>query len=230
VLRTSSDRRTAVSRRRAALGWLGGLVAVAGLALAGYGVAVAVDGAPATEAPAAATRTPTEPARPRTDARTRPAVTDTVGWIPRRLLVPALGIDSPVLPIAADDGVLVPPSDPQELGWWRDGARVGAAHGSVLVTGHTVHTGGGAMDHLAELTIGDTVLVRSGRHEVSFRVQSVTYYPKQTLAEHAAETFDQSGPIRLVLITCDRWNGSSYDGNTVAVAVPVAVSTLELGS
>lgn len=230
MVRTSSDRPTADSGRRATLRWLGGLVAVAGLALAGYGVAVAVDDAPTTEAPTAATPIQTHAARPGTHRRTQPAVTSPSGWIPRRLLVPTLGIDSAVLPIAADDGVLVPPSDPQELGWWSDGARVGAAHGSVLVTGHTVHTGGGAMDHLAELAAGDTVLVRSGRHEVSFRVQSVAYYPKQTLAEHAAETFDQSGPNRLVLITCDRWNGSSYDGNTVAVAVPVAESTLELGS
>jgi len=230
VVRTSSARPPAAPGRAPSHCCLGGLVAVAGLALAGYGVAVAVDDAPAFEAPAAATPTQTAPARPGTHGRTQPAVTNSPGWIPRRLLVPTLGIDSAVLPIAAEDGVLVPPSDPQELGWWRDGARVGAAHGSVLVTGHTVHTGGGALDHLAELAVGDTVLVRSGRHEVSFRVQSVTYYPKQTLAEHAAETFDQSGPNRLVLITCDRWNGSSYDGNTVAVAVPVAVSTLELGS
>jgi len=135
-------------------------------------------------------------------------------------VVPALGIDSAVLPIGTVDGVLVPPSDPMELGWWRDGARVGAAHGSVLITGHTVHTGGGAMDHLADLEVGDEVTVETRKGEAAYRVMSVTYFPKQTLADHAGEVFDQTGPHRLVLITCDNWNGTTYDGNTVAIAEP----------
>ena len=163
--------------------------------------------------------------------RTAPASSDPVApseaiaavrGVPRRLVVPALGIDSAVLPIGTDDGVLVPPSDPSELGWWRDGARIGAAHGSVLITGHTVHTGGGAMDHLADLEVGDEVTVETRTGVAAYRVVSVTYFPKQTLAAHATQVFDQSGPHRLVLITCDNWNGSAYDGNTAAIAQPIA--------
>jgi sortase (surface protein transpeptidase) len=84
-----------------------------------------------------------------------------------------------------------------------------------------VHTGGGAMDHLADLAVGDRIVVRSQRGDVTFEVARVTYYPRQSLADHAQQTFDQSGPNRLVLITCERWNGTSYDGNTVVVARPV---------
>jgi sortase (surface protein transpeptidase) len=85
-----------------------------------------------------------------------------------------------------------------------------------------VHTGGGALDHLGDLGIGDRIVVTTTHGPIAYAVESVTYYPKQTLAESAAATFSQTGPPRLVLITCERWNGTSYDGNTVVVARPVA--------
>lgn len=37
---------------------------------------------------------------------------------PDRLRIPALGVDAPVLAVEAPDRVLVPPRDPQRLGWW----------------------------------------------------------------------------------------------------------------
>jgi hypothetical protein len=45
---------------------------------------------------------------------------------------------------------------------------------------------------------------------------------KQALAIHAEEVFDQSIPGRLVLITCEDWNGKIYLGNVVVIAVPAA--------
>ena len=66
------------------------------------------------------------------------------------------------------DGVLTPPSDPQELGWWADGARPGDPRGSALVTGHTVSTGGGALDDLEDLDEGDRILVHSARKESGY--------------------------------------------------------------
>ena len=141
---------------------------------------------------------------------------------PHRLEVPSLGVDSPVVPITATNGVLVPPDDPQVLGWWRDGARVGADRGGVLITGHTVHTGGGAFDHLESLAAGDIVRVGTSQGDRGYRVADVTYYPKQTLARVADAVFDQSGRPRLVLVTCEDWDGVAYRGNTVVIAEPMS--------
>ena len=137
---------------------------------------------------------------------------------PVRLVVPALHVDVPVVPIGAPDGVLLPPSNPQVLGWWRDGAVPGAALGGALVTGHTVHTGGGALDHLRTLQRGDRVVVHTTKGRLAYTVTGVTNYRKATLAHDAQRVFSQSVPGRLVLITCADWNGRVYLSNTVVFA------------
>jgi LPXTG-site transpeptidase (sortase) family protein len=140
--------------------------------------------------------------------------------VPVRLVVPALHVDAPVVPITAPDGVLLPPSDPRTLGWWRDGAQPGAATGSALITGHTVHTGGGAFDDLETLAPGDEVRVETGQGQVRYVVSMVRVYRKSTLARDAQRLFSQTVPGRLVLITCEDWNGSTYLSNAVVVALP----------
>src|SRR5690349_24632386 len=68
---------------------------------------------------------------------TRPAV-------PELLLVPSIDLKAPIVPISVDaNRVLTPPADVHEVGWWRRSAKPGAATGQTLITGHTVHTGGG---------------------------------------------------------------------------------------
>ena len=157
----------------------------------------------------------TDAAREATPARPVPGA-------PRRVLVPALGVDARVLPVRAPGGTLVPPSDPQQLGWWAGGARPGDATGSALVTGHTVHTGGGALDDLETLNRGDAVTVRTDRGRVRYVVRSVSVYSKGSLAHHAQVLFSQEVSGRLVLITCEDWDGSRYLSNVVVMATPVA--------
>jgi LPXTG-site transpeptidase (sortase) family protein len=140
---------------------------------------------------------------------------------PRRLEVPALDIDAPVVPIEAPGGVLTPPADPQVLGWWAAGAKPGARLGSALVTGHTVHAGGGAMDDLEQLDTGDRVWMRTDRGRVGYQVRSVVVLGKGELAEQAERLFSQQAPGRLVLITCEDWNGQEYLSNVVVTAVPI---------
>jgi LPXTG-site transpeptidase (sortase) family protein len=140
---------------------------------------------------------------------------------PVRLVVPRLHVDAPVVPIGAPGRVLVPPSNPQMLGWWDDGAVPGAAHGGALITGHTVHTGGGAFDDLETLRPGDTVRVRTAKGPIRYEVTGVTVYRKAGLASDAAQVFRQRGPGRLVLITCEDWNGTTYLSNAVVFADPV---------
>lgn len=148
---------------------------------------------------------------------------------PDRVVVPALDVDAPVLPIRAPDRTLVPPADPQVLGWWADGAQPGAATGSALVVGHTVHSGGGALDDLETLGEGDQVLVRSTRTEsgegamrtMEYAVETVRVYRKGRLAQQAAELFSQEVDGRLVLLTCEDWDGTRYLSNVVVTATPV---------
>lgn len=141
--------------------------------------------------------------------------------VPREVVVPRLHVDSTVVPISGQSGSLLPPSDPQVLGWWQEGRVAGAQYGSAVVTGHTVHTGGGALDHLGRLVVGDSVRVRTDHGWIRYVVQRARIYSKAELADQAASIFRLGGTGRLVLITCDDWNGSSYESNAVVFATPV---------
>lgn len=145
---------------------------------------------------------------------------DPVTSNPDRIVVPDLGVDAPVVPITADDGVLVPPGDPGQIGWWSAGARPGASTGTAVLTGHTVSSGGGAFDDLDLMVPGQRVRIDSGAASTDYVVRSVTVYLKQSLAEHAAAIFDQSVPGRVALVTCEDWNGSVYLSNAVVIAEP----------
>lgn len=153
-------------------------------------------------------------------SRTRPPRSRVRG-VPERLVVARLGVDAPVVPLRAPRRVLLPPSDPRVLGWWRSGAVPGAARGSALITGHTVHTGGGAFDDLETLRRGDGVTVRTTGGSVRYVVTRVRIYRKATLASDAARVFSQSVRGRLVLVTCEDWNGTTYLSNAVVIAEPV---------
>lgn len=139
---------------------------------------------------------------------------------PRQLTVPSLGLRSPVVRIDVADGVLTPPPDPDVVGWWRQGALVGADTGATLITGHTVHTGGGAMDDLEQLRPGDGVQVDAATGTVAYRVHRVQVLSTSALAARAPALFRQSGPGRLVLVTCEDWNGDEYESNVVVTARP----------
>lgn len=140
--------------------------------------------------------------------------------VPQRLTLPSLGVSAPVVPISSAQGVLTPPDDPQTLGWWSQGAPPGARRGGALITGHTVHTGGGAFDDLEQLQHGAAVRVDTEHGVLDYAVTAVTVFPKRTLAADAAEIFSQSVPGRLVLVTCEDWNGHDYESNVVVVAEP----------
>ena len=137
---------------------------------------------------------------------------------PRLVRVPVLGISARVVPIRDSNDTLVPPIDPQQVGWWADGAKPGAAEGSAVLTGHTVHTGGGALDDLEDMRPGDNVVVRTDHDILRYVVQRVRIYDKGALARHAAEIFSQDVSPRLVIVTCEDWNGERFLSNVVVTA------------
>jgi LPXTG-site transpeptidase (sortase) family protein len=141
--------------------------------------------------------------------------------IPRRILLQQIAVSAQVIPISAQGGILFPPSNPRVVGWWSAGAQPGARTGSAVLTAHTVHTGGGAFDDLDKLRVGATVTVTTSTGRITYIATSVKNYPKQSLAKHATELFDQTTPGRLVLVTCEDWNGKIYLSNAVVIAEPV---------
>jgi len=53
---------------------------------------------------------------------------------------------------------------------------------------------------------------------LGYTVSGVTTYRKASLAKDAERVFSQTVPGRLVLITCEDWNGSIYLSNVVVFA------------
>jgi LPXTG-site transpeptidase (sortase) family protein len=137
-----------------------------------------------------------------------------------RVLVAGLGVDAPVVPIGAAQGVLTPPADPNTVGWWEGGAVPGRQRGSVVITGHTVQGGVGAFDELGSLEPGDLVAIETGRRLVRYRVTSTDVWSRRALAKRSERIFDPTGPARLVLVTCDDWDGTAYRSNAVVTARP----------
>jgi LPXTG-site transpeptidase (sortase) family protein len=140
---------------------------------------------------------------------------------PYRVVIDVLGIDVPVVPIHLEVSTLVPPSDPQTLGWWADGAVPGAKRGSAIITGHTVHTGGGALDNLEHLVPGDVFSVRTDAGSIDYWVSRVEVFDKERVSRASTRLFSQGVRGRLVLITCEDWDGTGYDSNVVVIARPL---------
>jgi len=144
---------------------------------------------------------------------------------PVRLLVPALKIRAPILPIEINaQQVLDPPRNPRDIGWWQRSARPGAPQGQTVLTGHTVHTGGGVMDDLGKLRKGQVVKVVTPKGTMEYTTTKVVTWTKDQLARRAVDIFAQErGDTRLVLITCSQWTGSYYKSNIVVFAKPLGV-------
>ena len=144
---------------------------------------------------------------------------------PLRLIVPEIGLKAPIVPIEiAPDGVLTPPSDVHEVGWWKRSAKPGAASGQTLITGHTVHTGGGVMNKLGDLRPGSLIRVQTPNGTVDYSATKVFVYTKAEVAQHAQELFSQKRQhIRLVLVTCTGWTGHDYTSNIIVFADQLGV-------
>jgi LPXTG-site transpeptidase (sortase) family protein len=143
---------------------------------------------------------------------------------PVRLVIPALKVRAPIQPIEVDNGVLDPPRNPRDVGWWKQSARPGATRGQTVLTGHTVHTGGGVMDDLGKLHQGQLVKVVTRKGTMVYRTTRVVTWTKAELAKRSVQLFGQQRKDdRLVLITCTGWTGTEYTSNVVVFAQPLGV-------
>ena len=141
---------------------------------------------------------------------------------PSTLRIPRIGVDARVVPIQSnEERILVPPRDPSVVGWWSDGVAPGEAHGSAVLVGHTVRNkGGGVFDDIGDLSRGDAIEVEGSDSTLTYHVQSIDVLSKDTVARNAGEIFAQTGTGRLVLITCDDWDGTAWQSNIVTIAAP----------
>ena len=202
---------------------LGLMVGFALIAAAGVGSAISIPTTPqigtvpAVQAPANASLTAQLQRRPELEPA---AVT---GATPRRLALPSLRVDVPIVPVGVQPGGgLTVPDDPHVLGWWHGGARPDSGEGSVVIDGHvdTAAEGPGALFSLRELRPGDPVLLSTDHGLWHYLIAALRSYPK---ADLPAEVFTSTGQPRLVLITCGgafNHKNRHYADNIIAYAVP----------
>ena len=171
---------------------------------------------------------PVRPAVPR--PATRPAtLTDHLAAqqeyraaTPVRVLVQAVGIDSPVDAVGvAGEGQMEIPEEASRAGWYRFGPAPGQP-GSAVLAGHVDDYLGrpGSLAALHEVEPGDeVVVVHEDGTRTSYLVRSRESVTKAELA--VDRLFDREGEPRLVLVTCTgEWSEADghYEENLVVTA------------
>jgi sortase (surface protein transpeptidase) len=123
--------------------------------------------------------------------------------LPERLIIPSLGVDAPIRPVAVDgDGNMESPSSAWETTWYAPGVRPGDP-GNAVIAGHVDFRGVGpaVFYHLRSLAAGKPVwVVDAAGSRYRFLVAEVAVYP---LAEAPRERiFGLTAEANLNLITC----------------------------
>jgi LPXTG-site transpeptidase (sortase) family protein len=157
----------------------------------------------------------------------KPAASQRIEFIPERLSLPGKA-SAEVLPAATVDGVLKVPENVDHVGWWDGSARAGEPFGATVIAGHvdSATDGIGFFARLLRVKVGDTIALRGDSHQLKYRVTSVRKVAKQALATDG-QALKQTGPHRLVLITCTgsfHRDRGGYDSNLVVVGKPLGLA------
>ncbi|SDB80731.1 LPXTG-site transpeptidase (sortase) family protein [Raineyella antarctica] len=140
---------------------------------------------------------------------------------PLHLTIDSLGIrNAQVLPMAMEGAALNPPDNPRMVGWWNHSADAGADRGTTLLTSHKVEGGNGVFEHLVQVQPGAEIMIHGETGSFTYVVRDVRVLHKDQLAAEAPQLFSQDGPHRLVLVTCEDWDGHGFTANSVVVATP----------
>lgn len=204
------------------------VLAAAGLLTAGCGGDDQPAAGATTPAPAPSSE-PASPSGPPTPTPTpTPSPTPTVApepefTAPVAVEVPAVGIDTNIVPIAVDaDNVLVPPPY-GDAGWWEAGPEPGEL-GAAVIAGHLdSRDGPDVFYRLSDIDLGDEIVVTHADGVTSaFRVVDVGQYSQDEFPTEAVYGGPDDRPL-LRLITCggeyDRGLGR-YRDNVVVFAEP----------
>lgn len=151
----------------------------------------------------------------------------------QRIVIPAIGLDSPVVPV----GWHVEEIDGQRVTVW-DVARfaVGHHYGSgnpgegtnIVMAGHVAGKAGDVFRRLIEVQPGDVVILHSGRQEYLYTVEEVLVVPETNVSlGQRLQNARYMAPTReevLTLITC--WPIGVYDHRVIVRARPGRVAPL----
>lgn len=148
---------------------------------------------------------------------------------PRRLFIPALGIEAPILAVGLDKARAVAvPENIFEVGWYRYSSIPGEPRGSSVLVGHRDGRvdGHGIFYDLGQMSRGDRIRIEhADGSRTSFEVTARQLLPVSAFSTYAPELFDAEGRPRLYLISCggvyDADRGG-YQSNIVITARPVA--------
>ncbi|MEU0675753.1 class F sortase [Streptomyces sp. NPDC006172] len=147
------------------------------------------------------------------------------GALPRRVDIPELGVQAPVVARGLDArGAIDPPPYDQAgvVGWYAAGVRPGAV-GTALMVGHVdTETRPAVFYKLSTLKAGETIRVaRDDGKLAEFTVDDVAVVPREGFDAHRAYGVREPGRAELRLITCggvfDRVS-RSYTANVIVSA------------
>lgn len=147
------------------------------------------------------------------------------GAVPKRVEIPSIGIEAPVVARGLDkDGAIEPPSfdTPQTVGWYGDGTEPGAK-GPALLVGHVdTETRPAVFYGLSAARPGAEVdITRADGTVAEFTVDDVQVFTRARFDADKAYGPRKDGRAELRLITCggtfDR-KTHSYDANVVVSA------------
>ncbi|MPQ99955.1 class F sortase [Modestobacter sp. I12A-02628] len=126
----------------------------------------------------------------------------TGGPAPVAVSMPTIGVQGSLVPLGTDaSGVLVPPTDFAQAGWFSEGTVPGDV-GPAVIAGHVDSRAGPAVFYrLEELAPGDRLTVtRTDGSVLTFQVTRVGQYPKAEFPTE--EVYGPVGAPELRLITC----------------------------
>jgi LPXTG-site transpeptidase (sortase) family protein len=197
--------------------WLSGLLLIL-TGCAGSGMIPSAAGAPGSTV---------QPGPAQTARVGLPADSTRIRFVPERLTLPG-GADAAVLPAQTVDGELKVPTNVEHVGWWDGSAEAGDPFGSTVIAGHvdSATQGIGFFARLLRIKVGAKVTVQGSGHRLTYKVVSVQTVAKRALASDSA-AFAQTGPHRLVLITCTgtyHRDRGGYDRNLVVIAAPLGLA------
>jgi sortase family protein len=146
---------------------------------------------------------------------------------PVRLAVAGVDLVTPLVASDLDprETLAHPPADAPLVTWWSGSAKPGADHGQTVLTGHATRAGG-ALTAISELDKGDVVDLLTKRGTMRYQVATVRTYDPATMDRASITLFKQDGGAgRLVLVSAEAWDGSSYPRSVVVTAAPLGEPT-----
>jgi LPXTG-site transpeptidase (sortase) family protein len=158
-----------------------------------------------------------------------PAPFSPAGVVPDRLVIPAINLDAPIVPvdyktITVENQTYTQWLAPDQLAvGWQDTSALLGMPGNIVLNGHH-NAFGKVFKDLVRLNIGDSITVYSGTDEFRYIVVAKMLLPERyaplAMRLENGRWIANSQDDRLTLITC--WPAASNTHRVVLVAFPIA--------